>query len=163
MAGRPKLPSAIKELQGTTDARWSNPKEPVYKGKPVLVLPDDMDEVKRARLEKLFKKMSNLGVVQKSDEDAFTLLSVQYDAFNNAHMDRIEVENLEPPEFEEEADELKFKAWLYEERRKARRHEQQEAETMLKFMREFGMTPSSRSKVSMVVNEEIDPMEELIS
>lgn len=146
MRGPAKTPTHINLLKGNPGKRPINKNEPMpEKGKPKA--PRYLKKMPRYWFEKLSDELDDIGVLTKLDSKALELLVEAYSEYRH-HSDVLDKdgytyktnEGLIKPH---PAATMKADAW-------------KRAKAMLD---SFGMTPSSRTKVSTISKDEVDPME----
>lgn len=149
MPGPAKTPTHINNLKGNPGKRAENKNEP----KPENGIPNTPRYLKKLPkywFETLAKELNQVGVITKIDSKALELLVEAYSEYRH-HCDELEKEGYTYKTKEglikaHPAAAMKADAW---KRVKA-------------MMEQFGMSPSSRSKVSIVAKDEFDPLEEFL-
>lgn len=130
MAGRKPLPTKLKLLRGNPGKRPLNPNEP--QPDPEMPLkPTNMGEIASAKWDEMAPKLHRIGILTEIDGDA---LEAYCDAYEKMTLSRANMEmygvtmgDKKHPAFQVWSDSLKL---------------------MKSFLTEFGMTPSSRSRLS---------------
>jgi P27 family predicted phage terminase small subunit len=149
MKGRKPKPTEIKKLEGNPGKRAINKKEP----KPKVEMPDCPNHLQGAaktEWTRLVKELSALGMLAKVDRAALAMCCT-------AWADYVQAENKVK---KEGAVIISDKGGLYQNpwvSIKARRMDQ-----VMKFYAEFGMTPSSRSRIKVDAPDEEDAMAQLL-
>lgn len=146
MPGPAKTPTHINKLKGNPGKRAVNKKEPKPKN-GVPNTPRYLKKMPKYWFEVLCKELDDIGVLTNLDSKALELLVEAYSEYRN-HCDVLEAEG-----YSYKTDDglikahpvaaMKADAW---KRVKA-------------MLAEFGMTPSSRAKVSVISKDEFDPLE----
>lgn len=147
--GRKPKPTAIKELEGNPGKRALNHKEP----KPDIAIPSCPNHLKgvaRQEWNRITKELYKLGMITKLDRAALTICCQVYaDYVNACHKLKEEGEVI-----------ISDKGGLYQnpwESIKKRSMDQ-----IMKYYAEFGMTPSSRSRVKTDTPSEEDELEKML-
>ena len=146
MRGRKPKPSALKELEGNPGKRAVNKKEP----KPEAGIPDCPDHLEgaaRTEWNRITRQLKELGMISKIDRAALAICCT-------AWADYVKACNKLKKEGEviiSENGGLYQNPWVAIKKRSM--------DQVLKFYAEFGMTPSSRSRVKVETPGEEEEME----
>lgn len=142
--GRKPKPKAVKEAQGNPGKRPINLFEPAP-GAADLAPPEDLDAVGRACWERNAPKLERMGVLTEADVDLLMLYCDTYSQWRRATRA------------------LRRMAPTNEEYRKVA-VTVEKARDQLRYMAvEFGMSPSSRSRIAVSPRDAVDPFEEFLS
>lgn len=145
--GRPKKPTALHDLQGTARPSRTNELEPVLTGR----LPDrpewvDEDQLTSALYDQVAMYVHNMGVATEVDGIGLSMLADQLAIY-------IEMRR----KVREEGTVITVKGSSGQDRQiphPCLPQMQSTITTIHKFLREYGLTPSSRPNVSVIDNEE---------
>lgn len=135
MAGRKPLPTAIKKLKGTAQRCRTNEKEP----RPAVACPEAPSFLGEIALQEWQHKsllLAKMGVLTEADDTALAAYCVQYERFVRAEQALADGVYTEVTTNGNEI----AKALVGVSNRAA--------ELMKKFLVEFGLTPSSRTRIS---------------
>ncbi|MDA0780663.1 MAG: phage terminase small subunit P27 family [Rickettsiales bacterium] len=152
MAGRKKKPTNLKVVQGTFRKDRSNPNEP--KPEPVKKVPPPpawLDEEGRKEWKRVAKELFNMGLLTPVDMTALEAYCTVYSRWKKAEED-IDKTGITFTYINREGVEMRRKnpsIAIADESMKL----------MRSFLSEFGMTPSSRSKVSSTSSGDNDPLD----
>ena len=150
--GRKPLPTHLKVVRGTEKPSRANPNEP--KPSPAIPRPPDLlgKEAKKA-WHRTAKHLYELGVLSELDRDALAAFCVQYAIWVDA-VDRIQKNGViqEDGLLAETPNGYPVQHPLVAIINRAQSE-------MRKWMTEFGMTPSSRTRISAQPQEEPDEFE----
>lgn len=156
MAGRKPKPSNLKVLQGTNRKDRTNPNEP--KPDPVKDVPPSpnwFDKEGKKEWQRVAKHLFKMGLLTDVDFSALEAYCMTYSRWKLAEKDVdkngiiYECKNREGIVMKRKNPAVGIAA--------------EQLKLMRSFLSEFGMTPSSRSKVSAVEQEKKDPMEEFLN
>jgi P27 family predicted phage terminase small subunit len=152
-AGRKPKPTALRVLQGNAGKRELNAKEPKPKAAPPPK-PGHLTENASAAWDRVAPELHAMGLLTVIDGLALELLVCAYDDWREAH---VEVAS-EGATYETES----------QSGRMVRAHPQvairSDAWRRVKsILAEFGLTPSSRSRINVEKPAEVDPMDAFLS
>lgn len=153
MPGRKKTPTTLKVLKGTAQPCRMNPKEPTIKVVE-LKCPSYLDPQAKRTFKKLAKLLKGMQVTAPSDEHALAMLADMYSIYRKMHALIAKVGFTYEVETQSGAMMIRTRpevAILTEAWKNTR-----------SMMSEFGLTPSSRSKVSATGTNEENPLEQFI-
>lgn len=156
MAGRKKKPTNLKVVHGTFRKDRDNPNEP--KPDPVKKVPPApswLDEEGRKEWKRVAKELFNMGLLTPVDMTALEAYCSVYSRWKKSEED-IDKNGLTFTYVNREGVEMKRKnpsIGIADESMKL----------MRSFLSEFGMTPSSRSKVSCNTSDANDPLDAFIN
>lgn len=149
--GRKPKPTAMKELEGNPGKRQLNEYEPKPK-KKALKCPSWLDAEAKKEWRRVAKQLEELGVLTEVDMAAFAGYCAAYSRWKDAeefisnHGTIIKT----PSGYWQQVPQVSI-AQTY-------------LKIMIKFCEQFGLTPSSRSRIvaEKIVNEADDPMERML-
>ena len=151
MRGRKPKPSHLKILQGTARRDRTNTNEPVFKKLTVMRPPTWLSPEAKKSFKVLAKMLTEAGVLQVSDKMVLSLLCEQYQTFLAAD----KIVKAEGMHYTMPGGQMRVHPAV-----KIRHDAQQQ---IRQFAVEFGLTPSSRSRVSVTdVTGSKDPLEEFL-
>lgn len=146
MAGRKPLPTNLKVLRNTAQPCRMNenePKVPACK----IEMPDGLSDMEQRHWQLVSRDLEECGILTKIDVHAFKLYCNLYATWENAN------------------DNLKKYGSVIKDKRGVPclspyfQISMKAMDKMLNFLREFGMTPSSRTKV--IVTTDLNPSDEM--
>lgn len=151
MAGRPPKPTALKKLGGNPGKRVLNKNEPTPKGKRPSC-PKHLDGEARREWNRMAKQLFDLGLLTEVDRAALAAYCQAWARWVQAE------EEMRAPDFKmittTDSGYPVVSPWMGIATMAMKQ--------MKTFLTEFGMTPSSRSKVTRTVEPEADPYEEYL-
>lgn len=154
MKGRPPKPAPLKLLQGNPGKREVKASKGGSSNK-LPQTPRHLDRVGRYAYKKLVDQLGPSGIIQETDGLALELLADAYQEFRDA---RAAIKKHGGPTYETITESGSKIHRAYPEVAIG-----QDAWRRLKGMlTEFGLTPSSRSKINVMDPEVVDPMEGLL-
>jgi P27 family predicted phage terminase small subunit len=145
MRGRKPKPTAVKELEGNPGKRALNKREP----KPVSSIPscpNHLSGIARQEWGRLTKELYKLGVLSKIDRTALTICCQAYEDYVTACHELKE----------QGAVLISDKGGMYQNPWVSIK--KRSMDQIMRFYVEFGMTPSSRSRVKVDMPTEEDEM-----
>jgi len=149
MAGRPPKPTALKKLAGNPGKRKLNESEPKF-ALEIPRPPRHLDRVAKMEWRRVSKELYEAGLLTRVDRAALAAYCQAWSTW---------VESVK--QLREEGQVLiSDKGYVYQHPLVAIRDKA--VEQMRRFMVEFGMTPSSRSRVKAEKVEEVDELERLL-
>ncbi len=145
MRGRRPKPTKLKKLAGNPGKRPLNRREPKATGRPVC--PDHLDAIARSEWERVAPLLTEMGVLASVDMAALGSYCAAYSVWVQAQLD-INLRGL--------SRKVPMKGMVTNPSVRLARDAMDQ---MRKFMTEFGMTPSSRSRLvgSVVEKQEDNP------
>ena len=143
MAGRKPKPTTLKLIQGNPGKRPINKSEPVAKGE--VEMPDWLSDSAKSQWEIVSKTLKQSGLLTALDSQSLALYCEAFARFKEASdaLARDGAMIVTPNGMTMQS------PWLAVANKS---HDQ-----MVKLLAEFGMTPSSRSKVTATKQEEVNP------
>ena len=152
MAGRRPLPTAIKQLSGNPGHRSLNKNEPQFTGTPAC--PKHLDKVAKAEWKRVSAELSAAGLLTSVDRAALAAYCAAWSRWVNAEeiIQKIGVVFLSPKSgYPIQSPYVSIANTALA--------------TMHRFATEFGMTPSSRSRINVADNspKSADPFTEFMS
>jgi P27 family predicted phage terminase small subunit len=150
MAGRKPKPPALKRLAGNPGHRPLNDREPVYPDGGDMRPPRHLDRVARDEWRRVVKDLTAAGLLKTVDRSALAAYCQAYSQWVDASK-RLK----EQPLTLVSPNGYAYPNPLLGVQKRA-------LELMHKFMTEFGMTPSSRSKVKVEKVEEADELDKIL-
>lgn len=157
MAGRPRKPTAIKRLEGNPGKRPLNDLEPQYPGAPEM--PNWLPKEAKAEWEKITKELSLTGLVQKVDKAMLTGYVVAWANFEEAEkIMKKKGRTFEIPKFNKEGELIS----TYYQIRPEVTISNNAMTQIIKFCQEFGLSPSSRTRLTVNKAKQKDEMEDLL-
>jgi P27 family predicted phage terminase small subunit len=147
--GRKPKPSALKKLEGNPGHRVINKKEP----KPTSVIPscpNHLTGTARQEWARVTKELHALGVIARVDRAALAV-------YCTAYKDYVDAENIIK---EQGAVIMSDKGGMYQNPWMGIK--KRSMDQMVKFASEFGMTPSSRSRVKVETPSEEEELEKML-
>jgi P27 family predicted phage terminase small subunit len=149
MRGRKPKPSAVKELAGNPGKRTLNKKEPKPETK-IPSCPNHLTGTARQEWTRVTKELQSLGVITLVDRATLAV-------YCTAYKDYVEAEGKIK---KEGAVIISDKGGMYQNPWMAIK--KRSMDQMVKFAAEFGMTPSSRSRIKVDTPSEEDEMAALL-
>ena len=149
MQGRKPKPTAIKELEGNPGKRALNKKEPKPES-AIPTCPNHLKGVASQEWRRVTRELYALGVLTRVDRAALA-------AYCTAYKDYVQAENKLK---KEGAVIISDKGGLYQNPWMAIK--KRSMDQMVKFASEFGMTPSSRSRVQVDIPSEEEELEKML-
>jgi P27 family predicted phage terminase small subunit len=149
MAGRPPKPTAIKRLAGNPGKRKLNEAEPKFE-LAIPRPPRHLDPVAKAEWRRVSRELFDAGLLTRVDRAALAAYCQAWSTWVDA------VKRLR----EEGQTIISDKGYVYQHPLVAIRDKA--VEQMRRFMVEFGMTPSSRSRVKAEKPETVDELERIL-
>lgn len=149
MRGRKPKPTALKQLEGNPGKRAVNKKEP----KPVSEIPscpNHLQGIARQEWNRIVKELKALGMITKLDRAALAICCTAY-------ADYVKACNKLKKEGEviiSEKGGMYQNPWVAIKKRSM--------DQIAKFYAEFGMTPSSRSRIQVDVNTPEEELEKML-
>lgn len=149
MRGRKPKPTALKQLEGNPGKRAVNKKEP----KPVSEIPscpNHLQGIARQEWNRIVKELKALGMITKLDRAALAICCTAY-------ADYVKACNKLKKEGEviiSEKGGMYQNPWVAIKKRSM--------DQIAKFYAEFGMTPSSRSRIQVDVNTPEEELEKIL-
>lgn len=153
-SGRRPLPTAVKKLRGNPGKRKLNAKEPQpNSGDPEK--PQGLSAAAAAEWDSILPELRALGVLSKIDGKALAAYCHAYARWMEAeqHVARFGIVICEPVLFDEKLVGVRYK------KNPAVTISETAMKIMKSFLVEFGMTPSSRSRVRIERPSEEDPLD----
>lgn len=151
MRGRKPKPTALKELSGNPGKRALNKKEP--KPKPLLAIPECPSHLKGAAREewkRLAKELFYMNMISKVDRAALAACCTAWGDYVKASK-----------ELEKEGEVIfSLKGGVYQNPWMAIK--KRSMDQVIKFYGEFGMTPSSRSRVKVDLLSDEEELEKML-
>jgi len=149
MAGRKPTPTALKVIRGNPGKRPLNKDEPQPQVAVNIRPPTWLTKEAKKHWKVVSKQLSDVGILTDLDKHALTMYCEEYARWRDALQKMKDQEVIET----DKGNEIQS-PWVGIAN-KAFDH-------MLKIMSEFGMTPSSRSRLTVQPKEDFDPMEEFL-
>ena len=149
MAGRPPKPTALKKLAGNPGKRKLNDKEPKFE-LDIPMPPKHLDRVARAEWRRVAQELYDAGLLSRVDRAALAAYCQAWSTWVEA-VKRLRVEGQVI---------VSDKGYVYQHPLVAIRDKA--VEQMRRFMTEYGMTPSSRSRVKVDKPEDVDELERIL-
>ena len=151
MVGRPAKPTALKELAGNPGKRALNKSEPKPRQKKPSC-PKHLTGEARREWNRMSKQLFDLGLLTEVDRAALAAYCATWARWIEAE------EEMSKPGFKmismTDSGYPIASPWLNIANAAMKQ--------MLRFLTEFGMTPSSRSRVTVTTEQEADPYEEFL-
>lgn len=150
MRGRKPKPTALKVLAGNPGRRPLNNAEPKYPDGGEMQPPRHLDRVARYEWRRVVKELSSAGLLKTVDRSALAAYCQAYSQWVSVTKQLRDqpITLISPSGYA-------YPNPLLGIQKRA-------LETMYKFMTEFGMTPSSRSRVKVEKPEEPDELDKLL-
>lgn len=153
MAGRPAKPSELKKLQGTYRPDRA-PNEPTpARGRPSC--PAELTGAARKEWGRIAKQLDELGLLTQVDRTALAAYCVAYSHWLAAN------EMLQKP-VKEGGGMVVYSANGYPSVSPHWTASQQASKQMLMYLREFGMTPAARSRLSVPQTEKVQTLGDML-
>ncbi|GIV86619.1 MAG: terminase [Chloroflexus sp.] len=150
MRGRKPKPTALKILAGNPGRRPLNDAEPQFAAGDALKPPAHLDRTAKLEWRRVIRELSAAGLVKTVDRSALAAYCQAYSQWVKATKElRDSPLTLTSPS-----------GYVYPNPMLG--IQKRALETMHKFMTEFGMTPSSRSRVKVEKAEEPDELDKLL-
>lgn len=148
--GRPPKPTSLKVLNGNPGRRPLNKKEPKPK-KGIPPCPQYLNTEARKEWKRISKQLFDLGLLTEIDRTALASYCIAFERWQHAEA-KITSENL-----------VMVTKTGYPIQNPYLCIANKAMEQMKGWLSEFGMTPSSRSRVTSSKEEETDPMEAFLN
>ena len=149
MAGRKPKPTALKLVQGNPGKRKLNTREPRPRPANLGNAPRWLPAEGQRQWRKVGKELAEIGVLSALDQHALALYCMEYARWREYQKRAKGAETL----INDKGNEIQNPYLRLADRA---------FDHMLKIMSEFGMTPSSRTRLQVQPEEDFDPMEEFL-